>query len=98
MEAANWLLEALDRPSFVDQTTDGRITDSAFGENTIHLFSVPTFTSEQELQDFTAHLRMATQMGRLFSYYPLRVIAARGTPAQIEHAARLISKPQRDLP
>ena len=91
MDAANWLFESLDQSSFVDGTTNGHITDSA-GENTIHLFSVPRFGSEQELQNFASEMRVAAQMKRVYTYYPLRVIAVRGTPAQIEQAARLASK------
>lgn len=93
MDAANWLFDSLDQPSFIDRATDAHITDSAFGENTIHLFSVPRFGSEQELQNFASELRVATQMRRVFTYYPLRVVAVRSTPAQIEHAARLVGKP-----
>jgi hypothetical protein len=92
MDAARWLVEALDQPSFVNGANQYRINDAA-GEDAIRLFSVPKFGSEEELLSFATELRMATQVRRLFTYYPLRVIAVRSTPAQIEEAARLVNKP-----
>jgi hypothetical protein len=92
IDAARWLLDALDQPSFSIAWNQYRITD-AEGEDTIGLFSVSKFRSEQELQNFAAELRMAIRMKRVFTYYPLRVIAVRSTPAQIELAARLVNKP-----
>ena len=91
MDVARWLVEALDQPAFVNGANQYRITDAA-GEDTIRLFTVPKVGSEEELQNFASELRMATQMRRVFTYYPLRVIAVRSTPVQIELAARLVNK------
>jgi hypothetical protein len=92
LDAARWLFDALDQPSFSIASNQYRITDTE-GEDTIRLFSVPKFGSEQELQNFAAELRTAIQIKRVFTYYPLRVIAVRSTPTKMEQAARLVNKP-----
>jgi hypothetical protein len=91
IEVAGWLFVALTRASFPDAPKQHRIADAA-GEDTIRLLPVPKFGSEEELQSFATELRMATQMRRVFTYYPLRLIAVRSTPAQVEHAAKLVSQ------
>jgi len=92
MGAAKWLVESLDQPSLGFGVNQYRISDGA-GENVMRLFSLPKFGSEQELSNFASELRAAAQMRRVFTYFPLRVIAVRSTPEQVENAARLVSRP-----
>ena len=90
LDAARWLIEALDQPAANPVGTGVvRIAD-ANGEDTIRLFSLARFNSEQELKSFATELRAATDMRRVFTYYPRRAIAVRSTPAQVEKAARLV--------
>jgi citrate lyase beta subunit len=91
MDAARWLVEALDRQSFTTAINEYRITDTA-GEDTIRLFLVSKFNSPEELQNFAVELRQATQMRRVFVYNPLRVIAVRSTPAQVKQAESIVNK------
>ncbi len=63
------------------------------GEDTIRVFFLPKFGSPEELQNFASELRMATQIRRVFTYYPLRAILMRSTAGQIAHAARLVNQP-----
>ncbi|MEP6535588.1 MAG: hypothetical protein ABJF23_09740 [Bryobacteraceae bacterium] len=92
VDAAKWLVENLDQPSLRLRINQYRVSDAA-GENVLRLFSVSKFGSEEELKNFASALRVATQMRRVFAYYPLRVIAVRSTPAQIENAERMVDRP-----
>ena len=91
MDAARWLVEALDRQSFAGAANEYRITGSA-GEDTIRLFLVSKFGSAKELQNFAVDMRQATQIRRVFVYNPLRVIAVRSTPAQVKQAESIVNK------
>ena len=92
LDVARWILGTLDRPSLAsDQRREHRIRDEV-GEDTIRVFFLPKFGSPEELQNFASELRMATQIRRVFTYYPLRAILMRSTAGQIAHAGK-IGKP-----
>ena len=87
MDAARWLFDALQQGS----GTSYRIDDAA-GNATIRIFALAETVSKAELQSIAAEVRITTLIKRIYSFYPRRAIAMRGTYAQVEHAAGLIDK------
>jgi hypothetical protein len=84
---AEWLVEQLDRT--------GAPTDTEFrmprADDAVRLFHVSKAVSQQQLQEVAFKVRTGAGIRSLLTYSPSKVIAARGTNAQLEHAARLIA-------
>jgi hypothetical protein len=92
MDAAKWMMEALEQRKPGVEAATYRMPDAA-GEGAIRLFTVTEASSEQQFQEMVVALRTSSQIRRVFSYYPVRAIAVRGTDAQMEQAAGLLRKP-----
>jgi hypothetical protein len=89
MDAASWLIDSLDKPELGTGTKEYRMGGN--GEDVIGLLHVPAASSE-ELQNFGSQVVLATQSRYVFTYYPLRVIAIRNTPAKLQEAAKVMGQ------
>ena len=90
-EITEWLINAMDQPEFAESKLEHAISDPQ-GEDRIRLLHVPKIDGPQEFQEFAKQLRQRTQMRRVFTYYPLRLIAVRSTGQKIEEAARIAAQ------
>ena len=83
---AEWLVARLDQPF----TGTAEYSIPGGGDDVIGLFHVPQAGTPQALQEIATRVRTETKVPRIFTCTAPRVIAVRGTSAQLAQAAKLI--------
>ncbi len=85
---AEWLVTWLDQPT----SGPAIYANPGAADDTIRLFHMPKADTPQALQKLAVRMRTEARLTRIFTYSSRRIIAARGTKAQLAQAAQLTEK------
>ncbi len=89
VQLAEWLVEQLDRGS-VPSATEFPIPGAT--DDLVRILPVPQASTVQQLQQIAASIRRQAKIRHLLTYNGSRVIAVRGTAAQLQQAQQIISQ------
>ena len=92
IELIEWLVKELDTPITQAQARSVRnyTLPGDDPENSVKLFFLGHTAAGQPLQALATRVRVVTEVRRLFTHNAHRLIAVRGTPAQMVDAATLV--------